>query len=310
MSKGDTLTVISVIVPIYNVETFLPRCIDSLTKQTYDDIEFILVDDGSTDNSGIIAEQYRDDSRFFVYHTMNKGLSAARNYGLGKARGEWLMFVDGDDWVEADFCETPVNEAIHYNADMVIFQWNTVKKGKRKKGETFDVSHLGVVSWETAIEYGEVVVWNKLYKRSLFTSVSFPDDQAYEDVAITHKIIHQAQKIVMIPNILYNYVNRRNSISHTRSTRIKKDGFKAALQRYSDLVKYGYPKEKLEGFLLNYTLAYLATADPNEDYHEAEQIVYSIRGMPHNIPLKMILALLVWKFDKRLFYILCRFLMQ
>lgn len=116
---------ISVIVPIYNVEAYLPKCLDSLAAQTFPDAEFILIDDGSTDRSAEIASAYVGaDPRFFVYHTTNHGLSAARNLGIEKARGDWLMFVDPDDYVTPDFCETPYRDALREEADLVIFGYS------------------------------------------------------------------------------------------------------------------------------------------------------------------------------------------
>ena len=110
---------VSVIVPIYNVENYVKKCLDSLAAQTLKDVEFILIDDGSTDNSGKIADQYSSDPRFHIFHTENRGLSAARNYGIDQSHGEYLMFVDGDDWVAPDYCRIPYETAITNNADLV-----------------------------------------------------------------------------------------------------------------------------------------------------------------------------------------------
>ena len=100
-----------------------------MLPKTYPDVEFILIDDGSTDNSGAIADQYKDPS-YRVFHTENHGLSAARNFGIEQARGEWLMFVDSDDWVEPGFCGIPYQAALHYDADLIIFRSFYAKNGK------------------------------------------------------------------------------------------------------------------------------------------------------------------------------------
>ena len=114
---------VSVIVPMYNVEAYLPRCLNSLRRQTLSDIEIILVDDGSPDRCGEIADRYaREDGRFRVIHQANAGLSAARNRGIELASAPYLMFVDSDDWVEPDFCRIPFETAEEHGADLVIFR--------------------------------------------------------------------------------------------------------------------------------------------------------------------------------------------
>lgn len=122
---------ISVIVPIYNVEKYVRKCLESLKNQTMKEIEVICIDDGSTDRSGLIADEYESSEFpiFRVIHTENRGLSAARNRGLDEARAEWIMFVDSDDWVDKEFCRVPYENAIENKADMVIFGVGTVKRG-------------------------------------------------------------------------------------------------------------------------------------------------------------------------------------
>lgn len=160
---------ISVIVPIYNVEKYINKCLDSLILQSFPDVEFILVDDGSTDSSGEIAESY-DDKRFRVFHTHNCGLSGARNFGISQSRGEWLMFVDADDWVAPKFCNIPYQAALENDADLVIFQAYEVREITHwKSRKTLPLE--GIVDPETATKYGETTAWNKLYKRELFRKI-------------------------------------------------------------------------------------------------------------------------------------------
>ena len=131
---------VSVIVPVYNVEKYVRQCLESLKAQTLEDVEFVIIDDGSTDSSGRICDEYSIDSRFRVFHTENRGLSAARNRGLDEARGEWIEFVDSDDWVLPGFCEVPLKAAIENNADLVIFQRApTNEKGRIKRGKKKEI---------------------------------------------------------------------------------------------------------------------------------------------------------------------------
>ena len=209
---------ISVIVPVYNVEKQLPRCIQSLKRVAGDSVEIILVDDGSTDGSGSIMDAINDPS-FRVFHTENHGLSAARNYGIEQARGDWLMFVDSDDWVEPEFCKTPLLNAEKYHADLVAFGVRSWKRGKEigsspwrkmskriKKVLNADTPErpVGIVTQEDAVQFGGAAVWNKLYRRELFDCVRYPEGRFFEDLATTHKLIYLAQRIVLIPDLLYN----------------------------------------------------------------------------------------------------------
>ena len=134
-SLNAAAPLISVIVPIYNVERYVRKCLDSLKGQTLKQIEVICIDDGSTDGSGKIADEYVSEEFpiFRVIHTENRGLSAARNRGIDESRADWLMFVDSDDWVDRDFCRVPYETAVRENADLVIFNGSNVKRGRKKR---------------------------------------------------------------------------------------------------------------------------------------------------------------------------------
>ena len=299
---------ISVIVPIHNVESYLPQCLESLNAQTFSDVEFVLVDDGSTDKSGEIADSY-SGCRFRVFHTTNCGLSAARNYGLEKARGEWLMFVDGDDYVAPEFCEKPIKAALSSGADLLIFRAFSVRNGKVKKLNWGGVTPpTGIISVEDAMKYGECTAWNKLYRRELFEGIEYPEGMAHEDLAVTHKVILKAKRIVMLPDFLYYYVHRSGSISNTNNAKSKKDGLVLAEQRAEELREIGYN----DSVLWTRAIAFLATAYPTDDpvFHQAEEVVNAIPGIPRNLPWKHKAALAVWKLNPELFHILCRILGQ
>ena len=340
---------ISVIVPIYNVEPYLQKCLDSLVAQKFMDVEFILIDDGSTDRSGKIAAAYADaDPRFFVYSTANHGLSAARNLGIEKARGDWLMFVDSDDYVTPDFCETPYQVALLENADLVIFRsrwenepnrdisvfWRRIKEILEHnlycKGEikSFDfhsqrivysrpttaenISHPSIIDAETAVRYGSVVAWNKLYHRKLFNSIRYPEDRVYEDIATTHKFIFEAKRILMLPNELYYHVYRKDSIMHIRSIKNARDGFLSSLERAEYLKICGCAEDLYLLDVWSRSLTLLALAEPGNDllFQHAEAVADSIPGIPPQLSRKKKFMLQVWKFDKRLFHLICRILGQ
>ena len=295
---------ISVIVPIYNTEKYLPKCLDSLVSQTFHDVEFILVDDGSTDNSGAIIDQYTDP-RFRIFHTENHGLSSARNFGIEKARGEWLMFVDSDDWVDSGFCEIPYQAAVHDDSDLIIFRSYVLKNGRVSGGEPSTTKEI--IDHEKALRYGSAAVWNKLYKRELFDGIRFPEGYVFEDVATTHKILMKAKRIVMIPNVLYYYMHRRDSLSHCRSVKNRRDGFIAALERAKDLEAFGCAEDMYDPLLLSYAVTFLVVADPSEEqlYRKAGRIADSVKGIPSYLTWKKKVLLMIWKTNKPLFHLIC-----
>ena len=296
---------ISVIVPIYNTEKYLPKCLDSLASQTYPDVEFILIDDGSTDNSGAIVDQYKDP-RFRVFHTGNHGLSAARNFGIEQARGEWLMFVDSDDWVEPGFCEIPYQAAVHDGADLVIFYTYNVKNGRGKVRNPS--THTEIIDREKAIKNGSTAVWNKLYKRELFTGIHFPEGRVCEDIAITHKILMKAKRIIMIPDHLYYHVYRKDSISNCHSVKNKSDAFVFALERAGDLESFGCTEEVYKSELISRAFTFIFFADTSEVqiYRKAEEIIDSVTGIPSYLTWKKKVLLMVWKTNRPLFHLIRR----
>ncbi len=303
---------ISVIVPIYNVEAYLPKCLDSLVAQTFPDVEFILIDDGSTDRSAEFAAAYAGaDDRFLVHRTANHGLSAARNLGIEKARGDWLMFVDPDDYVTPDFCETPYQAALREEADLVIFKSSVVRgRGSVARGKGSAIS--GIVDAETAVRYGGVAVWNKLYRRELFGAIRYPEGRVFEDIATTHKLIFAAERILMLPDVLYYHVHRKDSISHIHSAQNARDLFLASLERADYLKSRGCAETLYQPEVWSKSLTLLARAEPGGDplFRQAEAVADSIPGIPPQLKRKKKLMLLVWKLDKRLFHLACRLLRQ
>lgn len=315
---------ISVIIPIYNIENYLRKCLDSLANQTFSDVEFIVIDDGSTDNSGRIADSYTDP-RFRVFHTRNNGISAARNYGIEKSRGEWIMLVDGDDWVEPDFCEMPYKAAMEYNADLVIFgffrdcmhlhhgrQFGWMRKmvdlpNKIKREKPMPRS-VEVVDTVAAVKRNGIYPWNKLYKRELFNSIRYPEGRVYEDVAVTHRLILASKRTVMLSDKLYHYVNRKDGISHNLSVQSKRDGFVSAIERGEDLKPYGCYEDHYSRLILLRAIAYLAAAYPGDDpmFRQAEEVVDGLESIPEKIPVRHRIMILLWKTNKNIFHLVCR----
>lgn len=223
---------ISVIVPIYNAKSTLRRCVDSVLRQTEPDLEVFLIDDGSEDGSGAIADAYRRDPRVRVFHKENGGLSSARNNGLDRANGDYVAFVDVDDWIEPETFET----ALRYCEDICVFGRAYVYPGKSKQWKPVEAPET--IDREEALRrliidssIGQKA-WNKLYRRRLFDGVRFPDGFQFEDVRTTYRLLQKADRIALIPNVLYHYVQYRDSIAHVRSAKNQMDRWIAYRELY------------------------------------------------------------------------------
>lgn len=206
MSRAGKL--VSVIVPVYNVENYLDKCIESLIKQKYDNIEIILVDDGSTDRCGSICDKAAEfDSRIKVLHQKNKGLSEARNVGIKCARGEYICFVDSDDYVEESFIERMI-EAVEDGIDVVVCGFNeSYPENKIISGEEATIKLL------IQQDNMDIVAWNKMYKKILFRNIQFPVGKKYEDNLTTYKLLSKAKAVSYIAKPLYHYIERTGSIT-------------------------------------------------------------------------------------------------
>lgn len=213
---------ISIIVAIYNVERYLPKCIDSILAQTCENLEIILVDDGSPDNSGAICDKYaQKDSRVKVIHKQNGGQSTARNAALDIATGEYIGFIDGDDWIEPNMYETLLAKSIEYDSDIVQCAWAVVALDGTKTYEC----ESSIVEHYTNIEAlkelvdvtGKLLntsVCCKLFKKEVIGDIRFPVLSACEDDEFVHRTAAVCKRITCIGLPLYDYLNRADSISH------------------------------------------------------------------------------------------------
>ncbi len=217
MSEND---LISIIIPIYNVEKYLKECLDSILGQTYKNLEIILVDDGSPDNCGNICDEYlKKDSRIKVIHKTNGGLSDARNHGINIATGEYICFVDSDDYVDKYYVEKLYNAIKSKN--LKLAQCNILNVNNQKDIiEKLGYDDYCIKSGKEIIreQYGKhvvenTVVWNKIYKKELFTDIRFPIGKIHEDEFVTYKILYTLDKVAIINDYLYNYRENDNSIT-------------------------------------------------------------------------------------------------
>lgn len=209
---------VSVIVPIYNVEKYLEKCINSLLSQTLEDIQIILVNDGSKDNSGNIAKEYEKNNKDRVIYVEkeNGGLSDARNYGLKYATGDFIAFLDSDDYIEKNAYEKMYNKAIEENADYVEcdFIWEFPNKIRVDKQYPYK-------NKKEMLSFVRVVAWNKLIKRHLIidNNLEFPKGLRYEDVEFTYKLIPFINKFAYVDKSFIHYVQREGSIANVQNER-------------------------------------------------------------------------------------------
>ena len=214
----DQTVLISVIVPVYNVEAYLPRCVDYILAQTYKNLEIILVDDGTKDTSDKICDEYAaKDPRIKVIHKENGGLSSARNAGIDIARGEYFGFVDSDDWIEPEMYEQMLALARKHEVKLVCAgrydtdgQGRTVGLCPPREEVISGMELLGrVFVWDNI----DSAAWDKLYHRSLFETIRYPHGLINEDVAIFYKIAEQVERAAMCNKPFYNYFHRPGSIT-------------------------------------------------------------------------------------------------
>ena len=213
MERDDKPT-ISVIVPVYNVEPYLRKCLDSILNQTYKELEILIIDDGSSDASAAICDEYLSDDRVRVFHTKNHGLSTARNLGLDHALGQYIGFVDSDDWIEPDMYKTLMNRALETGADAfecgfyLEYKDHTEEDRREERKLTTKEAITALLDWKISD-----TVWNKLWKRKCYEHLRFPENRVFEEIATTWRAYMDAESICTVSSNKYHYLQRKESLS-------------------------------------------------------------------------------------------------
>ena len=239
---------ISIIVPIYNVEKYLPRCIESILAQTFTNFELILVNDGSEDDSGEVCDRYaKEDKRIKVIHKKNGGVSSARNAGLKNSIGNYIGFVDPDDYIKKDMFNILYNLCKKNNADISICKNSREINGKVLEGKTDmsikELSNNEAMKELFKAELYRFALWNKLFRYKCFEGVLFPEGRIHEDLSITYKLIASAQKVMFINYEGYIYVKRDLSILTQKYNENRLQSFKA----WNEIIEF--MKQKYENIL-------------------------------------------------------------
>lgn len=264
---------ISVIVPVYNVEPYLERCIQSILAQDFEEYEIVLVNDGTEDDSGKIAEDFaRQYPEKIVYIKQeNKGLGGARNTGILHAKGEYLLFVDSDDYIVPDTLQKVYRKMVEEQADLLLFDYYRISEQYEVLSRNYGC--FGKVDTFTLETYPGVLfdnpsTWNKMYHRSLFVDygIAFPDKVWYEDLRTTAKIYTKARKIVYFREPFYCYYQRESSIMHTKDC----TKYLQIIEAMEDLLQY-FKKEGMHDkfeteleFLAVYHLLFFAVVQVNK----------------------------------------------
>lgn len=245
--NAEKASLVSVVVPVCNVSGYLTQCLESVLQQSYPDIEIILIDDGSTDDSGSVCDRFAQrDDRIRVIHTENRGLASARNLGLEKSRGSYLLFVDSDDWIEPHTVATLLAFAKKHNADIVAANNCDEYVGKTIHPATREKDVRIIHGDEILPCYGNGlirdVIWNKLYLAGCFSGVRFPDGRNFEDISTTYRIMTHLAKangtVVVLPEYLFHYRVRKSSISHTKSYCNITDGWTAWHEKFAGMPEF------------------------------------------------------------------------
>lgn len=255
---------ISVIVPVYNVAQYLERCLTSLAGQTYKNIEIILVDDGSTDTSGEICDAWqKKDSRIRVFHKTNGGLSDARNYGMQRASGEYICFIDSDDWIDLRFAEVLLDALTDTESDVAECRYLCTDKSdiipdakhSRYNPEVFTGKECFL---HFLTNHFQVSVCNKMYRKEILENQPFQNGVYHEDEFWTYKIFSKARKICRLNYTGYYYFQRSGSIIHSKLSRKRvTDAFVAGKDRI-DFIERHYPEYASIGYAqMMYTCMYL-----------------------------------------------------
>ena len=224
INTEDQTDLLSVVVPAYNIVDYIERGLDSVRKQTYRNLEIIVIDDGSTDGTGELCDRIAsEDERVQVIHKENSGPAVARNLGITKARGSYIGFVDGDDWIDRDMYENMLSALKEHHADIAICRYRQVY---RNHTDDRSVDRAILFEGQEALQYYvqeteeyaiQNAVWNKLYKREVLTDITFPAGKWYEDIMFTTMALSRVNRCIYLDTACYNYIiDREGSIMNTQ----------------------------------------------------------------------------------------------
>lgn len=290
---------ISVIVPVYNVEPFISSCLDSLSKQIYQNFEVLLENDGSTDNSGAICREYADrDSRFHYFEKENAGVADARNFGIERSKGDYITFVDSDDWVTEEYLSILIETLKEQHSEIVVSTYSTYNESDGLFYiHVFDSDYY-VKNYNSKLLMEELPLlegydmsfltsWGILFKRELFQEVQFPFGRVCEDIGTNYKLFMQVEKVTYINKVLYWYRVGKEGLSNSYSPKMMRDDCDFRLERIAVLALKGYDVSKYLDqmkFYLKYRhdIAIQRELKENVETRRLEMLDYLLNGNKYN----------------------------
>lgn len=235
---------VSCIVPVYNVEKYLDRCISSLLAQTYSDYEIVIINDGSTDQSAELLKKYSNQNKIRIFSQKNQGLSAARNQGIKLAKGDYVTFIDSDDWVDKEYLNIMVEQMLKYDADIVSVDYLVCNHEKNVEHKNEKVKIFYDEKCADALFAIEIdnYAWGKLIKRNKLFEKIFPVGKRYEDIASMYKVYDSSNVVVLVKGIYYFYFQNESSITNDRKIKDVNDklDFIEEMNNYSSKKNYEY----------------------------------------------------------------------
>jgi len=311
---------ISVIVPVYNAEEFIRKCLDSIINQTYRNLEVILVDDGSPDKSGKICDDYSlEDSRIKVIHQQNQGLSLARNNGMSMATGDFFAFVDSDDYIDADMFKILLDSCIENECEMSFCSIYKVRSGEKKVESYFNADCI--LSNDELMRYAFLdkipsYACNKLIKAECFNNIQFQPGLKYEDIELFPRLCYKIKKCAYVNRPLYYYVFNEKSITCNRSNAYINSYYvsNAFLKRllfarenvpqYEDICIYAFIKQALYFYAMSLEKTYDLKGDYADEIAEGLDAISMSRVLSNSmIPAEKKLAFFCYRYCKPLFSI-------
>ena len=277
---------VSIVIPVYNVEKYIRECLDSVINQTYTNLQIILVDDGSTDNSGNVCDEYAEkDNRITVIHQKNAGAGAAKNTGLDLVKGENLSIIDSDDYLELDMYETMINIMNSHNVDVVQCLFRSIFVDGQICSDNIEVGKKSssVYLKEYIYDWKYALFWNKLYKTTLLKDIRFPVGRKIDDEFFTYKVISNGNSVYVCDKIFYNYRMRKSSVmNNNNQDRLINDRIDCFVERYK-FIKENRPNlaKKFYEHLSDVLLYYKSQANSEELKQKLDKL---IEIYPHHKP--------------------------
>ncbi len=288
---------VSVIVPISNVEKYLHKCISSIIHQTYSNIEILCINDGSTDSSLNILETF-SDPRIKIHSQNNQGLSSARNYGLSLAKGDFILFVDSDDFIELDCIESCISVCDDY--ELVLFCRNEIDAVTNVKKTIYYDFYRNLLIEFNKFELLEEnvkpdcridhITWSKFYKRNVLENIKFPIGRLHEDLATTYRVYGNTNKAIMFNKPLYNYVLHSNSISNNKLSKNYIDailGYEEQRQYY--IANYPQFRKNASNLVIASINSYISNINKNDINEDSRKLIKEIKTLSPKYKLISIL---------------------